>query len=93
MISMCYGTIPVVHATGGLADTVTEHGDQQTGFVLEELTATALLAALRRAAEAIADDIGWRTIMLNAMRQDFSWNQSAQRYKELYDLAVSRAAD
>ncbi len=91
MIAMAYGAIPIVHATGGLADTVRERGKPQTGFVFEKLTAQDLLAALKRAVAAYRVPTTWRDLRDNAMAQDFSWADSARRYEELYDLARFRA--
>ena len=91
MIAMAYGAIPLVHNTGGLADTVTEKGKPQTGFVFDEPTPRELLAALKRAVAAYRDPAAWRDIQDNAMACDFSWADSARRYEELYDLAVFRA--
>ena len=75
-----YGTVPVVRATGGLADTV----DEATGFSFREYTVAALLEALRRALAAYREPDGWRERMRLGMARDFSWNASAARYSELY---------
>jgi starch synthase len=91
MIAMAYGTVPVVHSTGGLADTVTEKGEGQTGFVFDPLTAGELLGALERAAAAYRSPAAWRAIQGNAMAQDFSWADSARRYEELYEAALAKA--
>jgi starch synthase len=85
--SMKYGTIPVVRATGGLADTVTPVGDSTvpgTGFVFSDYTPEAFLKAIHTALEAYADKDLWSRIMLHAMAQDFSWKVSARAYLELY---------
>jgi starch synthase len=88
MISFRYGTIPIVRKTGGLADTVFDI-DQDTkggnGFVFEEYTSAALLAAVDRAIEAYADRRRWRSLMQRVMALDLSWNASARNYLELYD--------
>jgi starch synthase len=94
MIAMRYGTVPVVRATGGLADTVQEGppGDPRTGFVFWEYRVDALLGAVRRALttyEGAPDE--WAAIRENGMRADLSWELSARRYLELYELAVSSA--
>jgi starch synthase len=85
--SMKYGTIPVVRATGGLADTVTPVGhaaEPGTGFVFTDYTPEAFLKAIYTAMEAYADQDQWRQIMDHAMTQDFSWKVSARKYLELY---------
>jgi starch synthase len=89
--SMKYGTIPVVRATGGLADTVTPVGHPQTpgtGFVFDDYTAEAFLKAIYTALDAYADKDLWRRIMTHAMNQDFSWKVSARKYLELYKSLV-----
>ncbi len=85
MIAMRYGTLPVVHRTGGLADTVTDAASRDgTGFVHTELTAAALVAALKRARAAIADPVRLAQLRRRAMARDFSWDASARQYVELY---------
>jgi starch synthase len=89
--SMKYGTIPVVRATGGLADTVTPVGDPKTpgtGFVFSDYTPEAFLKAIHTALDAYANKDLWNRIMLHAMAQDFSWKVSARKYLELYKSLV-----
>jgi starch synthase len=81
MIAMRYGTLPVVRATGGLRDTV-DHG--RTGFVFEHASADAVAGAAAEAMNAYRDTARWRTMMVEAMGQDFSWARSAARYSALY---------
>lgn len=90
MMAMAYGTVPVVHATGGLADTVTETGGEQTGFVLSSLEPDELVAALERATQDYAEPDTWKTLVKRVMRQDFSWAESARRYVQLYETAIDR---
>jgi starch synthase len=85
MIAMRYGTLPVVHRTGGLADTVTDAARPEgTGFVHTELTPAALVAALARARRAVADPAKLSALRRRAMARDFSWDASARQYVELY---------
>jgi starch synthase len=85
MIAMRYGTLPVVHRTGGLADTVTDAAEANgTGFVHTELTPAALVAALARARAVIADPARLAALRRRAMARDFSWDASARQYVELY---------
>jgi len=89
--SMKYGTIPVVRATGGLADTVTPVGDAKapgTGFVFTDYTPEAFLKAIHTGLNAFANKDLWRRIMEHAMSQDFSWKVSARKYLELYRSLV-----
>lgn len=81
MYSQRYGTLPVVRATGGLADTVE---DGVTGFVFREPQAEALGAALARAIDAWRDPARWRRMQREAMARDFGWTQPARRYAALY---------
>jgi starch synthase len=81
MYSQRYGTPPVARATGGLIDTVE---DGVTGFLFEEASKEALIAAVRRALAAYADPARWRRLQRAAMERDFSWSAPARRYASLY---------
>jgi starch synthase len=81
MIAMRYGCVPLVRATGGLKDTVTEG---RTGFLFGEAAPEALVEALRRALSIYHQPEEWRKLQLNGMAQDFSWTKSAQQYAHLY---------
>ena len=81
MYSLRYGTPPVVHATGGLRDTVQ---DGVNGFVFPEPTAHALWVAVDRALAAFADPASWKKLVRAGMAQDFSWIHSAKDYAALY---------
>jgi starch synthase len=85
--SMKYGTVPIVRATGGLADTVAPVGHPTipgTGFLFTDYTPEAFMKAIYTALAAFEDQDLWRRIMLNAMAKDYSWNTSARAYLELY---------
>ncbi|MFN3413592.1 MAG: glycogen synthase, partial [Thermoanaerobaculum sp.] len=85
MIAMRYGTLPVVHATGGLADTVRDASQPDgNGFVFSPLTPQELVRALHRAKELLAQTEAWQQLQTRAVSQDFSWKSSAQKYLELY---------
>jgi starch synthase len=91
MYSLKYGTIPVVRATGGLADSVApvDHKTGRgTGFLFTDYTPEAFLKALHTALAAFEDQKLWRKIVQNAMSQDFSWKKSAQTYLDLYKKLV-----
>lgn len=81
MIAMRYGTIPLVRATGGLADTVI---DGVTGFVFKEYSAGALNTAFDRVLTAYKQPNYWSQIVKNVFTQDFSWDRSAREYISLY---------
>ncbi|MCB2226602.1 MAG: glycogen synthase GlgA [Desulfarculaceae bacterium] len=88
MYALRYGTLPLVHATGGLKDTV-EAYDPATGagdgFVFAPHTPEALLAQVSLAEKAHARPDGWRALQARAMGRDFSWAASAQRYASLFE--------
>ena len=87
MYSLRYGTVPIVRATGGLADTVQEcnlTSEEGTGFLFSEYTGAAMLEAIHRAMAAFRDQNGWRELMLRGMARDFSWARSAEQYEALY---------
>jgi starch synthase len=86
MYSMRYGTIPVVHAVGGLADTVTP----KTGFVFTDYSPAALLEALTRALDCFGNRHRWLTLQRTGMAQDFSWDRSAKEYVKIYERALER---
>jgi starch synthase len=85
-----YGTLPIVRRVGGLADTVVDANEEAvqagraTGFAFDAATPAALDAAIQRAIAAYADPARWKTLMLRAMAQDFSWAGAAQKYMALY---------
>lgn len=93
MYSLRYGTVPVVRATGGLADTVVPYNPatgEGTGFVFEPYDPAYLLKAIMEGIALHADQPRWLRLMRNGMEQDFSWRRSAFRYQELYRKAVLR---
>jgi starch synthase len=93
LYSMRYGTIPIVRATGGLADTVVDniHGDG-TGFSFKRYSSAEMMIALKRALKDYSNTLRWEELMIRAMNQDWSWNRSAQKYLELYQsIAADRS--
>ncbi len=93
MQAMRYGTLPVAHRTGGLADTISDLDrlpEDGTGFLYDGTWPEALAATLRRAMEVYsAEPARLRAARLRAMRQDFSWGRSAREYERLYERALS----
>ncbi len=87
MYSMRYGTVPVVRATGGLDDTV-ENFDRArgtgNGFKFQMYSAESLLGSIYEALYCYAEPEVWRTIQLNGMRADNSWQAAARKYVEVY---------
>lgn len=94
MYSQRYGTPPVVHATGGLSDTVsdaTADPVRGTGFVFPKTTAASFFGAVGRAVRAYRDPALWRRIQQNGMARDFGWPGPARSYAALYgELVRSR---
>lgn len=86
MIAMRYGCIPVVHAVGGLEDTVTD----ATGFRFKSATPRSLRAALVKALAVYSDRERWRALQQSAMRKDFSWAEPAREYFELYQTLLEK---
>jgi starch synthase len=91
LYAMAYGTPPVVHAVGGLRDTVRPFdGEAGTGFPFDDFTSEALVAAVRAALAVYADGPAWRRLQGNALAEDFSWSRSARAYAALYRRVASR---
>ncbi len=92
MIAFAYGTIPVARATGGLADTVidADGSPDGTGFLFKDFASGELHKAIERALAAKEDGKRWDGIIRNALGADFSWDNSAKAYAELYrDILTS----
>ncbi len=88
MYSQRYGTPPIVHRTGGLADTVTHHvpgSDVGTGFVFEHADAAGLAWAAGEAFAAWERREAWAALVRRCMEQDWSWHRQGRRYLLLYD--------
>lgn len=90
LYAMRYGTIPVVHAVGGLRDTVVDPGDVElatgggTGICFEPLSTDAYLRALRRATAIFRDASALAAVRRAAMSRDSSWAAAAKQYVQLY---------
>jgi len=95
LISLRYGTIPLVRWTGGLADTVKEFDlarETGTGFGFAPFSHEALLECAGRALAVFRQPRLWQRLVRNAMAEDFSWEASAREYVSLYRKAVKAAA-
>lgn len=82
-----YGCVPVVRATGGLADSIVDYDptfSTGTGFSFKNYSAMSFLAAVVRALETYKNKPVWNKITKRAMEQDFSWDKSAKKYIDLY---------
>lgn len=92
MVAMRYGAVPVVHAVGGLADSVHAYDPatgEGAGFSFAEYDPMALYAALVRGIETYRHHDTWRTLIRRCMAADFSWDRSAHKYIDLYYRAVA----
>ncbi|MDR1754464.1 MAG: glycosyltransferase, partial [Eubacterium sp.] len=86
MISLRYGTVPIVRETGGLKDSVVDCGEEKgTGFVFKTYNAHDMLNAVKRAKLLYEDKKAWGSVVTRAMKADFSWKQSAKLYIGLYE--------
>lgn len=91
MYSQAYGTPPVVTATGGLADTVTDVAASPTtgtGFVMPQATQAAFDAALNAVMELWGQPQAWQALQRRGMQQDFGWDHAAQQYVALYEALL-----
>jgi len=91
MYSLKYGTPPIVHKVGGLADTVSEFEESTgigTGFVFEDFSVEAMIQSIGRAVRLYSKKRKWTKLMKNGMKQDFSWNKSAEKYSQLFASLV-----
>jgi len=91
MYSLAYGTVPIVHRTGGLADTIVDLNEttardySATGFSFDAETSEAVLDTCLRALSYFhASRINWWKLIITGMKKDFSWPASAAQYLELY---------
>jgi starch synthase len=85
MIAMRYGSIPLVRAVGGLHDTVT---DSETGFAFVEAKVKPFNDALRRALDLLPNHSRWADMQKAGMTLDYGWQNSAQKYAELYKKLI-----
>lgn len=96
LISLRYGTIPIVRETGGLKDTVT-HYDKKTnsgnGFTFKTFNAHDMLFTIKEAIETYENKKIWNNIIKNAMSEDYSWDKSASKYIEIYKNLMGKDID
>lgn len=88
LISLKYGTVPIVRQTGGLADTIVDFippNGPGNGFSFGPYSAAELLRTVRRALQTYRNVTDWKTVQQNAMKSDFSWQASALKYVWLYE--------
>ena len=85
MIASRYGTIPVIHETGGLFDTIKPYLAGGNGFTFKNYNAHDMLYVLREAEELYMDEKKWKELQRKAMETDFTWDKSAEEYFVLYN--------
>lgn len=86
LMSLRYGTLPIVRETGGLRDTVIPYNkEKSTGFSFSNYNAHDMLYTIRYAEEIFKNKKEWNKIVKRAMKADFSWKASAKEYEALYD--------
>ena len=88
--SLRYGSIPIVHETGGLSDTISNYNPKTrkgNGFVFKHFGREEFLIALTRALENYKYTQAWETLTWNAMQQTYSWELPAKKYISLYAIA------
>ncbi|MBN2578829.1 MAG: glycogen synthase GlgA [Pirellulales bacterium] len=95
--SLRYGTVPVVRATGGLADSIVGYGEpnadpgQVNGFRFYDYSSLALNETLHQACDAYHKPEIWNPLIVTGMKQDWSWSRSAKQYVELYQTTINRS--
>jgi len=93
LISLRYGSVPVVRAVGGLSDTVTNYNPgtgRGNGFVFRNYSEIELLAAIVRALENYKRKSAWKKLACRAMKETYSWNLPAKKYVALYKKALKK---
>lgn len=92
LMSMRYGTLPIVRETGGLKDTVEPYNEYEhtgTGFSFANYNAHEMLNTIRYSLKIYYDERKeWDAMVKRAMKQDFSWERSASEYEELYKKII-----
>ena len=94
MYSQAYGTIPLVRATGGLADSVRDTSPETlkngtaTGIIFEDYDGDKFLGAVFRCLELYQDTESYHQVVKTGMNQDFSWKKSATEYLSVYRKAI-----
>ena len=96
MYSLIYGTVPIVRAVGGLADSVIDANEANcangtaNGFSFNDFRGDALFWNICRARSLFADKPTWRRLQQNGMRHEWSWKRSAADYVRVYERAIAK---
>jgi len=96
MYSLIYGTVPIVRAVGGLADSVVDASDENiangtaNGFSFREFRSDVLFWNICRARAMFSDHQKWLRLQQTGMKRDWSWKQSANEYVRVYERAIAK---
>jgi len=96
MYALKYGTVPVVRATGGLDDTIVPFNPETgegNGFKFSPYESAAFLGVVRQAVDLFLNSKAWKRLMVNGMKADFSWEESARKYILLYEKVRGKRQD
>jgi starch synthase len=96
MYSLKYGALPVARATGGIQEIIQDYDptlNRGYGFLCYEYSSEAFWDSIKRATELFNNPPAWSELMQRAMEMDFSWDQSAARYEQLYADLVGDTGD
>lgn len=91
LTALAYGTIPIVRETGGLRDTIQSYNEftgEGNGFSFAPYSAHDMIHTIYRALSFFSDKTVWNKLVKRAMAQNFSWDESAKKYQELYDRLI-----
>ncbi|MCM8823164.1 MAG: glycogen synthase [Candidatus Omnitrophica bacterium] len=88
MISYRYATVPIVHHTGGLADTVVDYSDKGGGFVFKNYSEIDLINTIERAKEVFERKEEWLKLLKKITKYNFSWQRTAKEYMNMYRLIL-----
>lgn len=93
LYALRYGTVPIARSTGILKDTIQPYDPQAntgTGVMFSEYNAEQFLTAIRTALDTYREQEHWQALMVRGMREDFSWEASANAYEQIYQKALDR---
>lgn len=93
IIALRYGSIPIVRATGGLIDTITDYTSDKkrgNGFVFQNFSIASLVDSLKRALNVYEDKEKWNKLVKRAMNKRFSWDKSSAEYVDYYKKLLSK---
>ncbi len=87
LIALAYGTLPIVRETGGLKDTIQSYNEftgEGNGFSFAEYSSHDMMYTIRRAVDFFSNKEIWPKLVRRAMKENFSWDESAKKYIEMY---------